>query len=204
MVTASSLGSRRAGTAPGHGASGRPLIRQASAWLPLRAPTLAPLQDLEHLDAVRWVDLNGEGLGVWEATALLNPVCHGQLDSGLVKGLVDPRRPGPEEQVAAKRAALSSAFRVRHLRGEDGAGRGSLFEPVRLGIGSGWLITSWLEPRVFRGTTVATGDAFEGADQLYLAVASGWLRERSSTAGDLARLVRLGLSGFGAAAAPGG
>jgi hypothetical protein len=38
-------------------------------------------------------------------------------------------------------------------------------------------------------------------DDLYLAVASGWLRDRSSTAADLAGLVRGELSGFGAASA---
>lgn len=202
MATASSLGSKRTDAATGHGVTGRPVIRQASAWLPLRAPTPAPLQDLEHLAAVRWVDLNGDGLGASEAMALLNPVCHGQLDAGLLTGLFDPRRPALEED-AVNGASLSSAFRVRHLRGEGGSGRGSLFEPVRLLIGSDWLVTSWLEPRVFRGTTVATGGADEGADDVFLAVASGWLRERSSTAGDLAGLVRRGLSGFGAAAAGG-
>jgi hypothetical protein len=179
------------------------LIRQASAWLPLRTPTPAPLQDLEHLDAVRWVDLNGRGLGASEAIALLNPVCHGQLDAGLVKGLLDARRPRPQG-AAANCASLSSAFRVRHLRGEEGGGRGSLFEPVRLLVGSDWLVTSWLEPRVFRGVAVASGEASEGTDDLYIAVASAWLRERSSTAGDLAELVRRAISGLGEAPPPGG
>ncbi len=195
MVTASSLDSVGAGAARGHGAAGGGLIRQASAWLPSRTPTPTPLQDLEHLDAVRWVDLNGQGLGVAETLALLDPVCHGQLGARLVEGLIGPARSGADGGSATNGAFLSRAFRVRHVRDEDG-GRASLFEPVRLVSGVGWLITCWLEPRVYRGMGAAAGHPPKDVDDsLYLAVGSGWLRERSSTAADLARLVRGELSG---------
>jgi hypothetical protein len=201
MGTASSLQSGRRGGGPGHGAAGRRLIRQASAWLPSRTPTPAPLQDLEHLGGVRWVDLNGSGLGISDAIALLAPVCHGQLRAGLVEGLIGPGQFGADNGNVASGVFLSSAFRIRHIRGEDG-GRASLFEPVRLLSGVDWLISCWLEPRVYRGMVVAAHHGPEAVDDdLYLAVASSWLRDRSSTAADLAGLVRGELSGFGAASA---
>jgi hypothetical protein len=204
MVAASSFESGRVRATPGHGAAGHRLIRQASAWLPSRTPTPVPFQDLEHLDAVRWVDLNGLGLGISEAIALLDPVCHGQLRAGLVEGLIGRGQSGANNGSATNGVFLSSAFRVRHVRGEDG-GRASQFEPVRLLSGADWLVSCWLKPRVYRGMAVAAHHAPEGVDDnLFLAVASGWLRERSSTAGDLARLVRGELSGSGAPSAASG
>jgi hypothetical protein len=201
MVTASSLEPGRADAALRRGAAERRLIRQASAWLPSRTPTPAPLQDLEHVDAVRWVDLNGQGLGISEAIALLDPVCQGQLRAGLVEGLIGRGQSGANSENAKNGASLSSAFRVRHVHGEDGR-RASLFEPLRLLAGADWLISCWLEPRVYRGMAATGEPAADGIDEnLYLAVASGWLRERSSTAGELARLVRGELSRSGAAAA---
>jgi hypothetical protein len=201
MGTASSLESGRGGGGPGHGSGGRRLIRQASAWLPSRAPTPAPLQDLERLNGVRWVDLNGAGLGISEAIALLDPVCHGQLRAGLVEPLIGPGRSGADNGRATNGVFLNSAFRIRHVRGADG-GRASLFEPVRLLSGVDWLISCWLEPRVYRGMAAAADHGPEGAeDDLYLAVASGWLRDRSSSAADLAGLVRGELSRFGAVSA---
>ena len=66
-----------------------------------------------------------------------------------------------------------------------------LFEPVRLLAGADWLISCWLTPGYIAGMAVAARHAANRVDEsLYLAVASGWLRERSSTAVDLARLVR--------------
>ena len=203
MVTASSLGPGRADAALRRRAPGRRLIRQASAWLPSRTPTPAPLQDLEHLDAVRWVDLNGQGLGISDAIALLDPVCEGQLRAGLVEGLIGLGRSEPNGESAKNGTFLSSAFRVRHVHDEDGR-QASLFEPVRLLAGTDWLITCWLEPRVYRGMAAAAQPAGDRVDEgVYLGVASGWLRERSSTAIDLARLVRGELSGPRAVSAAG-
>ena len=54
---------RQPSAAGGGAAVKRPrLIRQASAWLPGRAPEPLPLQDLEQSDAIRWVDIYGGDL----------------------------------------------------------------------------------------------------------------------------------------------
>src|SRR6266480_3687011 len=68
------------------------LIRQASAWLPGRAPEPLPLQDLEQSDAIRWVDIYGGGLDTGEVLALLAPICRGKLKEKMVRDLISPER----------------------------------------------------------------------------------------------------------------
>src|SRR5256885_9068335 len=66
------------------------LIRQASAWLPGRAPEPLPLQDLEQSDAIRWVDIYGGGLDTGEGVALLPPVLPRQAQGKIGPRLVTP------------------------------------------------------------------------------------------------------------------
>src|SRR5947207_15856934 len=68
------------------------LIRQASAWLPGRAPEPLPLQDLEQSDAIRWVDIYGGDLDTGEVLALLAPICRGKLKEKMVRDLITPER----------------------------------------------------------------------------------------------------------------
>ena len=88
------------------------LIRQASVWLPGPAAQPARLQELEELEAIRWVDLYGGVLRDSEAQALLNPVCRGELTPRMVRDLITagplPRR----RSYDAGRIAITSAFRT--------------------------------------------------------------------------------------------
>src|SRR2546423_3296620 len=68
------------------------LIRQASAWLPGRAPEPLPLQDLEQSDAIRWVDIYGGGPDTGGVLAPLAPICPGKLQEEMVPDPIHPQR----------------------------------------------------------------------------------------------------------------
>jgi hypothetical protein len=175
------------------------LIRQASAWVPGRAPEPLPLQDLEVSAAVRWVDIYGGELSGGEVLALLGPICRGQLKDKMVRDLITPKRFASASggRYGDSPVVISSAFRIRHLQpgtngnvpaGADGVT--SVFEPVQLLVGHNWLLTCWLPPRVFRGL----GDPLDAVDEsssgVYLAVAERWPTSNADSAEDLASLVR--------------
>jgi len=172
----------------------RQLIRQASVWLPSEDPQPARLQDLEESSGIRWVDLNGGSLGGFEAQALLDPVCHGELRPRMVRDLVSAGRYPAGRRYDAGQIAISAAFRTRHVR-RNGGRLTSVFEPVHLLVGEDWLLTCWLPPRTYRGTG-ELGPEDDAANELYLAVASAW-RDRGQTAADLAELVRQQLGSAG-------
>jgi hypothetical protein len=179
------------------------LIRQASTWLPSQPPRPAALQDLEHSEAIRWVDLNGGGLSDSEALALLDPVCRGQLDAAAAGDLIGRERSLAHRDHEELSTGVRGAFRIRHL-GTRNDGRGSQFEPVRLLAGEDWLISCWLEPRVYRGMAAPTETGGDPSDELYAAVGAAWLRTCGASASDLAALIQAELSGDAVGFAPGG
>jgi hypothetical protein len=173
------------------------LIRQASAWLPGRAPEPLPLQDLEESNAIRWVDIYGGDLEGGEALALLAPICRGALKHKMVRDLITPERFASGGRYGDSRVAISSAFRIRHLQPgtDDGVAVGadgvtSVFEPVQLLVGDDWLLSCWLPPRVFRGLGDQADAIEDSSNGLYLAVSKRWVTSGSDSAEDLASLAR--------------
>jgi hypothetical protein len=170
------------------------LIRQASAWLPRRAPEPLPLQDLEQADAIRWVDIYGAGLEKAEVLALLNPICRGQLEEKMVRDLITPERFAAGGSYRNSEVVITSAFRVRHLRRDlNGSGGGnftSVFEPVQLLVGEDWLLSCWHPSRVFRGLGDASQNGDDTSSGLYLAIARRWPATHAKSAEDLAALVQ--------------
>ena len=173
------------------------LIRQASAWLPGRAPEPLPLQDLEESNAIRWVDIYGGDLEGGEALALLAPICRGALKHKMVRDLITPERFASGGRYGDSRVAISSAFRIRHLQPgtDDGVAVGadgvtSVFEPVQLLVGDDWLLSCWLPPRVFRGLGDPVDATEDSSNGLYLAVSKRWVTSGSDSAGGLASLAR--------------
>ncbi len=188
MVTASSLGAKRAGQARRHRLHDRRrVIRQASAWLPSQHPRPARLQELEESTAIRWVDLYGGDLRYSEAQALLNPVCNGELSPWMVRDLIGAGGSPAAGSYGGGRVSLTATFRTRHLPGDGGVA--SVFEPVRLLAGDGWLLSCWLSPRVYRGLRAEIGDPDPESDQLYGAVAEAWVANGGESAADLAESV---------------
>ena len=173
------------------------LIRQASAWLPGRAPEPLPLQDLEESNAIRWVDIYGGDLEGGEALALLAPICRGALKHKMVRDLITPKRFSHGGHYRDSPVAMSSAFRIRHLqpKPDEGMALGaggvtSVFEPVQLLVGADWLLSCWLPPRVFRGLGDPVDPTEDSSNGLYLAVAQLWPTSSADTAEGLAALVR--------------
>jgi hypothetical protein len=173
------------------------LIRQASAWLPGRAPEPLPLQDLEESNAIRWLDIYGGDLEGGEALALLAPICRGALKHKMVRDLITPERFASGGRYGDSPVAISSAFRIRHLQPgtDDGVAVGadgvtSVFEPVQLLVGNDWLLSCWLPPRVFRGLGDPVDPTEDSSNGLYLAVSKRWVTSGSDSAEDLASLVR--------------
>jgi hypothetical protein len=170
------------------------LIRQASAWEPGEDPQPVPLQYLEDADAIGWVDLYGGDLDGPQALALLAPICGGRLTARMVRDLITPRRFPAGREYPGRAVSITAAFRTRHLQSAGGNHElghvTSVFEPVHLLIGEGWLISCWLPPRVFRGDGEPLADAEDGAAELYRAVADSWPESERETAADLADLVR--------------
>jgi hypothetical protein len=168
------------------------LIRQASAWLPARHPQPAGLQELEGSTAIRWVDVYGGDLRRSEAQALLNPVCDGELTPWMIRDLIGADRRPFADGYNGARVSVVSAFRTRHL--QDGGGVTSMFEPVRLLVGTGWLLGCWYPPRVYRGLRTDGAAVDQESDQLYAAVAEAWIAHGGESAADLAETVRAELA----------
>jgi hypothetical protein len=173
------------------------LIRQTSAWLPGRAPEPLPLQDLEGSHAIRWVDIYGGDLQTGEVLALLAPICRGTLKKKMVRDLITPKRFASAGRYGDSPVAISSGFRIRHLRpgSDDGMTLGadgitSVFEPVQLLVGDGWLLSCWHPSRVFRGLGDPLDTTEDTSSGLYLAVAQRWVTTKADSAEDLASLVR--------------
>jgi hypothetical protein len=198
----------RASQAPRLSTTKRPrLIRQASAWLPQRAPEPLPLQDLEYSDGLRWVDIYGSGLGNGEVLALLGPICRGQLTERMVRDLITPKRFATGGSYRTSEVIITSGFRIRHLsdtngteatsgngngtRAADGGHRlASVFEPLQLLVGDDWLLSCWHPPRVFRGLSDPVHVADDSSSGLYLGVAKRWPTSCATNAAGLAKLVR--------------
>ncbi len=187
MVTPSSRRAEEAERAPGGRIADRRLIRQASAWLPAQSPQPARLQDLETSEAIRWVDLYGGELRDSEAQALLDPVCYGELKPRIVRDLITPAR-FPADRSYGGRIGITAAFRTRHLRRDDGVT--SVFEPVHLLVGDGWLLSCWLPPRTYRGLSAEVVDPEQASNELYRAVAEAWSDDGGESAADLAESVQ--------------
>ena len=66
----------------------------------------------------------------------------------------------------------------------------SVFEPVQLLVGDGWLLSCWHPPRVFRGLGDPLDTTEDTSSGLYLAVAQRWVTTKADSAEDLASLVR--------------
>lgn len=192
MVTASSGRVGQAGWTRRRLQDRRRLIRQASAWLPSRHPQPARLQELEESTGIRWVDLYGGDLRYSEAQALLDPVCNGELTPWMVRDLIGADRLPAADSHNGGRVSVIPAFRTRHLQADHGVT--SLFEPVRLLVGDGWLLSSWLPPRVYRGLCAEVVDPDQASDELYGAVAEAWIANGGESAADLADSVRAELA----------
>jgi hypothetical protein len=152
------------------------------------------LQELEQSQAIRWVDLFAGDLGNGEALALLGPICRGELTTRMARDLVTPRRFPAGRDYPGTEISITAAFRTRHLQAEGtGPGPGavtSVFEPVHLLIGTDWMISCWLPPRVFRGGDATAQRDDDGGAALHQAVAEAWRETEGETARDLAGLVR--------------
>jgi hypothetical protein len=180
-------GSRSAAGQSRGDARDRPLIRRASAWRPSRHPRLARLQELEGSTGIRWVDLNGGALRYSEAQALLNPVCCGELAPRMVRDLLAAGWPA-ERTYGDGRVSLTPAFRIGRLL--ENGGWTSAFEPVHLLAGDDWLLSCWLQPRVYHGLGPEVAAPKRTTDELYAAVAETWVVEAGESAADLAESVR--------------
>jgi hypothetical protein len=67
-----------------------------------------------------------------------------------------------------------------------------VLKPVQLLVGQGWLLSAWLPPRLFRGSSAALEGDCNGPDpdRLHMAVATSWPESACATADDLAELIR--------------
>ncbi len=192
MVRAGSGQREKAGNGRRQLGERRRLIRQASAWLPARHPEPAGLQELEQSSAIRWVDLYGGDLRYSEAQALLNPVCRGELTPWMVRDLIGAGRIQAADGYNGGRVSVIPAFRTRHLQADGGVS--SMFEPVRMLVGDGWLLSCWHPPRVYRGLRIEGVEPDQDSDALYGAVAQTWIATGGESAADLAEAVRAELA----------
>ena len=185
---------RRFEAGPASGALARGLVRQASAWRGGHEPERLPLERLEESDAIRWVDVDAAAIDGAEALALLEPICDGELNGRMVRDLISPSRFPAGRDYPGGQVSITAAFRTRHLQPDAGPGEVaevvSVFEPVHFLVGNGWLITAWLEPRVFRGSATPPVHGDEASEELYAAVARAWRRSEAETVEELAELVR--------------
>jgi hypothetical protein len=156
-------------------------------------PRSLTLQDLEQSEAIRWVDLFASGLANGEALALLAPICRGELTTRMVRDLITPRRFPAGREYPRSGVSITAAFRTRHVQAEGAElelGVTSVFEPVHLLVGSEWMVSCWLPPRVFRGDGEALQEADQASAGLFIAVAESWQATGGETAADLADLIR--------------
>jgi hypothetical protein len=156
-----------------------------------------PLCDLEHADGVRWVDINHSELRSARSLGALNRVCEGALTQRMARDLATPHRFPAAGTYGSTSIRMTAAFLIRHLQldvpnGDSGGPVGSVLKPVQLLVGEGWLLSAWLPPRLFRGSSAAleadSGD--QDPHHLHVAVATSWPVSPCATADDLAELIR--------------
>ena len=171
-------------------------MRRASAWVPGMEPSSMSLAGLDDAPGVRWVDIHHAGLHTARALGVLNRVCDGMLTHRMARDLATPRRFPATGSYGSTEVRMTAAFLVRHLQADgDGALAGpvaSVLKPVQLLIGQGWLLSTWLPPRLFRGSNAALTADCDGddPDRLHLAVAASWPGSGSDTSEELAELIR--------------
>ena len=193
MITAAS--GRERGT---HWPTASGLVRRASTWLPGECPAVVSLDELGSTVGARWVEVHPDGLRSTDAIAALNAVCNGELTRRMARDLVTPRRFPAAGTYEPASVRMTAGFLVRHLQsdcGEDDSAPGpvaSVLKPVQLLVGGDWLLSAWLDPRLFRGSPEALEDDRDGDDagRLYLATAARWPDSGGETADDLAELIR--------------
>ncbi len=172
------------------------LIRRASAWVPGAEPASMSPAELEYAPGVRWVEIDHRELHSARALGALNRICDGMLTQRMARYLATPRRFPAAGTYGSTGIRMTAAFLVRHLQGPpggDGAGPvGSVLKPVQPLIGEGWLLSAWLPPRLFRGSSaaLAADPGGDDPDRLYLAVAASWPAAGGDTSEDLAQLIR--------------
>jgi hypothetical protein len=155
------------------------------------------LFDLEHAEGVRWVDIHHEELRSARSLGALNRVCDGALTQRMARDLATPRRFPAAGTYGTSSIRMTAAYLVRHLQLEETEGTSagpvaSILKPVQLLVGEGWLLSAWLPPRLFRGSSAALEADCDGEDpdQLHAAVAASWRESACSSADDLAELIR--------------
>lgn len=172
-------------------------MRRASAWIPGSEPTSISLAELEYAPGVRWVDIRHAELHTARALGTLNRVCDGVLTQRMARDLATPRRFPAAGTYGSTPVRMTAGFLVRHLQADaDGAESAgpvaSVLKPVQLLIGQGWLLTTWLPPRRFRGSgaALAADSDDQDPDRLHVAVAASWPGSGGDTSDDLAELIR--------------
>jgi hypothetical protein len=154
------------------------------------------LAELEDAPGVRWVDVHHGELHTTRALGALNRVCDGMLTQRMARDLAMPRRFPAAGTYGSTGIRMTAGFLVRHLqRRADSGDAGpiaSVLKPVQLLIGQGWLVSTWLPSRLFRGSNAALASDCddEDPDRLHLAVAASWPGGGGATSEALAELIR--------------
>jgi hypothetical protein len=155
------------------------------------------LAELEHEDGARWVDVHHDQLRSARSLGTLNRLCDGALTQRMARDLATPRRFPAAGTYASASIRMTAGFLVRHLQldlseGEEIGAVASVLKPVQLLVGDGWLLSAWLPPRLFRGSSAAleADDDSDDPDRLHMAVATSWVESACATADDLAELIR--------------
>jgi hypothetical protein len=156
-----------------------------------------PLAELEDAAAIRWVDIRHSELHTPRSLGILNQVCDGALTQRMARDLAAPRRFPAAGTYEPTTVRMTAAFLVKHLQvdveGDASVGPvASVLKPVQLLVGDGWLLSTWLPARLFRGSSAAL-DADCGGDdpeRLHLAVSASWPECGCATAEGLAELIR--------------
>lgn len=180
-----------------------------SWWVPGQAPRAAgpgAEGDTEG-GAICWIDLDVSGAEPPEApereraAAALFPVlsgrCGGQLEQGMLAGLLGCRSRPEEHRYDGGRVRLFVAFEAeaREVAADGGPGGESgsrmlICQPVGFLAGDGWIITCWHHRQGYQGAEKITvsGTPKPHGDVLD-AVAARWAKGSGRTAGDLGVLI---------------
>ena len=171
---------------------------QASVWPPGGPPRTAGLGDLPGQDGVWWLDVKNRGVdpdALWdELSPLLPGLTRASLDE-LFSTDEQPRvavhgRDGPHAVTAVGVFAAEAS---------GGGGRTGQLEVqgVTFVAGDGWLLSSWHERQVYRGSNPAPifpGSRPLGYDAVFDHAAAHWEEEPRRTAADLGILLLRRLS----------
>ena len=154
------------------------------------------LAELEDAPGVRWVDIHHAELHTPRALGCLNRACDGMLTQRMARDLATPRRFPAAGTYGSTGIRMTAGFLVRHLHSPTGEGNAgpvaSMLKPVQLLIGQGWILSTWLPARLFRGSDTALAADCDGddPDRLHLAVATSWPGSGGDTSESLAELIR--------------